>query len=40
MIQVIEIPVGSDPAPFFANFYLAHKEADWKTQRKLGTISV
>ena len=30
----------SDPAPSFANFFLAHKEADWvKTQCKLGTIN-
>ena len=41
MIQVIEIPMGSDPAPFFANLFLVYKEADWvKAQRKLGTISV
>ena len=41
MIQVIGIPMGSDPAPFFANLILAHKEADRvKTQRKLGTINV
>ena len=41
MIHVIGIPMGSDPAPFFANLFLAHKEADWvKTQRKLGTINV
>ena len=41
MIQVIGIPMGSDPAPFFANLFLAHKEAGWvKAQRKLGTISV
>ena len=41
MIQVIGIPMGSDPATFFANLFLAHKEADWvKAQRKLGTISV
>ena len=33
--------MGSDPAPFFANLFLAHKEADWvKAQRKLGTINV
>ena len=29
LIQVIGIPMGSDPAPFFANLFLAHKEADW-----------
>ena len=41
MIQVIGMPMESDPAPFFANLFLAHKEADWvKTQRKLGTINV
>ena len=41
MIQVIRIPMGSDPAPFFANLFLAHKEADWvKAQCKLGTINV
>ena len=28
MIQVIGIPMRSDPAPFFANFFVAHKEAD------------
>ena len=33
--------MGSDPVPFFASLFLAHKEADWvKTQRKLGTINV
>ena len=41
MIQIIGIPMGSDPAPFFANLCLLHKEADWvKAQRTLGTISV
>ena len=41
MIQVIGIPVRSDPAPFFANLFLAHKETDWvKAQDKLGTINV
>ena len=31
----------SDQAPFFANLFLDHREADWvKTQRKLGTINV
>ena len=41
MIQVIGIPMGSDPAPFFANLFLAHKEVDWvKAQRKVGTINV
>ena len=33
--------MGSDPAPLFANLFLAHKEADWVTaQCKLGTINV
>ena len=33
--------MGSDTAPFFANFFLAHKKADWvKAQHKLGTIKV
>ena len=41
MIQVIGTTIGSDPAPFFANPFLAHKEANWvKAQRKLGTINV
>ena len=41
MIQVIGIPMGSDPAPFFENLFLAHKEVDWvKVQRKLGTINI
>ena len=41
MIQVIELPIGSDPAPFFANLFLAHKENEQvKAQRKLGTINV
>ena len=36
MIQIIGIPVGSDPVPFSENLFLAHKEADWvKEQRKL-----
>ena len=40
MIQVIGILVGSDPAPFCENLFVAHKEADWvKTQGKLTTIS-
>ena len=40
MIQVIGIPMGSDPAPFFANLFLAHKEADWvKAQSNLGRIN-
>ena len=33
--------MGSNPAPFFANLFLAHKEADCiKAQRKLVTINV
>ena len=41
MIQVTGIPMGSDPAPFFPNLFLAHKEADWvKAQHKLQTINV
>ena len=41
MIQVIGLPIGSDPAPFFANLFLAHKENEQvKAQRKLGTINV
>ena len=36
MIQVFGIPMGADPASFFANLFLAHKEADSvKAQRKL-----
>ena len=41
MIHVTEIPMGSDPVPFFANLFLVHKETDWvKAERKLGTINV
>ena len=41
MIQVIGTRMGSDPAPFFVNPFLARKEADWvKAQCKLGTINV
>ena len=33
--------MGSDPVPFFANLFLAYKEAEWvKAQCKLGTIIV
>ena len=40
MIQVIGIQMGSDPAPFFANHFLTHKDADCvKAQRKLGTTN-
>ena len=28
MIQVTGIPMESDPAPFFANLFLVHKEGD------------
>ena len=27
--QIIGIPMGSDPAPFFANFFLLHYESKW-----------
>ena len=41
MIQVIGIPMKSDPATFFEKLFLAHKDADSvKTQHKLGTINV
>ena len=41
LIEITRIPIGFDPAPFFANLFLAHKEAELvKAQRKLGTISV
>ena len=41
MIQITGIPVGSDLAPFFTNFLLALKEANWvKAQRKLGKINI
>ena len=40
MIQVVGISIGFEPAPFLADLFLAHKEADWvKAKRKLGTIS-
>ena len=40
-IQVIGIPMGPDPAPFFANLFLAHEKADWvKAQHKLETSNV
>ena len=41
MIPVIRIPMGSDPVPFFVNFFLTHEEAVWvKAHRKLETINV
>ena len=41
MIQVTEIPMGSDPAPFLTNLFLTQKEDNWVKKRlKLGTISV
>ena len=27
--QIIGIPMGSDPAPFFANLFLFHYECEW-----------
>ena len=37
----LQISFFVNPAPFFANLFLAHKEADWiKAQRKLGTTNV
>ena len=33
--------MGSDPAPFFANLFLAFYEINWvNDQRKLGTINI
>ena len=32
--QIIGIPMGSDPAPFFANFFLYHYESKWITDLK------
>ena len=33
--------MGSDPAPFFANLFLAHNKDHWvKAQRKLGAIDI
>ena len=41
MIQVIGISMESEPAPFFANLFLAHKEAEKvKAQSKLGTNNI
>ena len=41
MIEVIRLTMASDPAPFFENLCLAHKEPDWvKAQHKLRTINV
>ena len=39
--QTIGIPMGTDPAPFFANLFLASYEIKWvNDQRKLGTINI
>ena len=32
--QVIGIPMGSDPAPFFANLFLFHFESEWLDKTK------
>ena len=32
--QVVEIPMGSDPAPFMANLFLYHYESSWMKQLK------
>ena len=41
IVQVIRIPMASEPAPFFANLFLANKKADWiKAQCNLGTTNV
>ena len=33
--------MASEPAPFFANLFLANKKADWiKAQRNLGTTNL
>ena len=41
IIQRILILMKSDPAPFSANFFLAHREVNWvKAQRKSGAINV
>ena len=41
MIQVTGIPIVSNPAPFSANLFVAHKEDGWvKAQQKIGTINV
>ena len=39
MIQVIGIPMGSGPVPFFANLFLAHKEADWVKAQNVRKIN-
>ena len=39
IIQVIGIPMRSDPVPYFPNLFLAQKEADW-VKAQLGTINV
>ena len=35
MIQLIEIPMGFDLPPLFANFFVAHKEAGTINVRKI-----
>ena len=38
--QVVGIPMGSDPAPFFANLFLFYYESDWiKKQSKINHLS-
>ena len=32
--QIIGIPIGSDPAPFFANLFLYRYESKWKNELK------
>ena len=32
--QIIGIPVGSDPAPFFANYFLYFYESKWMNELK------
>ena len=41
IVQVTGILMASEPAPFFANLFLANKKADWiKAQRNLGTTNL
>ena len=35
MMLVIGMPMGYDPAPSFANLFLAHKETDWVPSRQI-----